>query len=52
MVTANIAAWFLARFEKDDVEERRQTEAIEALTDEVRALRAEVAALRKTSVES
>ncbi|MCX4880524.1 potassium channel family protein [Streptomyces sp. NBC_00847] len=52
VVTANIAAWFLARFEKDDVEERRQTEAIEALTDEVRALRAEVAALRKTSVES
>jgi len=45
VVTANIATWFIARFEKDDVEERRQTEAIEALTAEVRALRAEVAAL-------
>ncbi|RPF33162.1 potassium channel family protein [Streptomyces sp. TLI_185] len=49
VVTANIAAWFIARFEKDDVEERRQTEAIEALTQEVRALRAEVAALREPS---
>ena len=49
VVTANIAAWFIARFEKDDVEERRQTEAIRALTDEVRALRAEVAALRERS---
>lgn len=45
VVTANIAAWFISRFEKDDVEERRQTEAIEALTEEVRRLRAEVAAL-------
>lgn len=45
VVTANIAAWFIARFEMDDVEERRQTEAIRVLTDEVRALRAEVAAL-------
>jgi voltage-gated potassium channel len=49
VVTANIAAWFIARFEMDDVEERRQTEAIEALTEEVRALRAEVAALREPS---
>jgi voltage-gated potassium channel len=32
----------------DDVEERRQTAAIAALTDEVRALRAEVAALTVT----
>ncbi|MEU0671398.1 potassium channel family protein [Streptomyces sp. NPDC006172] len=46
VVTANIAAWFIERFEKDDVEERQQTEAILALTEEVRALRAEVAALR------
>lgn len=46
VVTANIAAWFIARFEKDDAEERRQTVAIAALTDEVRALRAEVASLR------
>ncbi|MGW7405628.1 potassium channel family protein [Streptomyces sp. NPDC054833] len=45
VVTANIAAWFIARFEKDDVEERRQTEAIESLAAEVRGLRAEVAAL-------
>ncbi|MFH0518883.1 potassium channel family protein [Streptomyces sp. M41] len=45
VVTANIAAWFIARFEMDDVEERRQTEAIKLLTEEVRALRAEVAAL-------
>ncbi|MFF9058047.1 potassium channel family protein [Streptomyces sp. NPDC014882] len=46
VVTANIAAWFIARFEKDDREEREHTEAIRILTDEVRALRAEVAALR------
>ncbi|WP_200307468.1 potassium channel family protein [Streptomyces adelaidensis] len=46
VVTANIAAWFISRFEKDDAEERRQTAAITALTDEVRLLRAEVAALR------
>ncbi|MEV5610465.1 potassium channel family protein [Streptomyces sp. NPDC052225] len=45
VVTANIAAWFISRFEKDDAEERRQTEAIEALTREVRALRAQVAEL-------
>ncbi|MFC7899565.1 potassium channel family protein [Streptomyces griseoincarnatus] len=46
VVTANIAAWFIARFEMDDEEERRQTAAIHALTDEVRSLRAEIAALR------
>ena len=46
VVTANIAAWFIERFEKDDVEERAQTEAILALTEEVRALRREVAALQ------
>ncbi|MGW0334801.1 potassium channel family protein [Streptomyces sp. NPDC003011] len=49
VVTANIAAWFVSRFEKDDVEERRQTEAIRLLADEVRALRTEVAALRERS---
>ncbi|MFJ3760729.1 potassium channel family protein [Streptomyces sp. NPDC090080] len=49
VVTANIATWFIARFEKDDVEERRQTEAIASLTEEVRALRAEVAALRPSA---
>jgi voltage-gated potassium channel len=46
VVTANIAAWFIARFEKDDAEERRQTAAIVELTEEVRLLRAEVMALR------
>ncbi|WP_030898897.1 potassium channel family protein [Streptomyces sp. NRRL S-474] len=51
VVTANIAAWFIARFEKDDVEERRQTEAIRELTEEVRALRDELAALKGTSVK-
>lgn len=45
VVTANIAAWFIARFEMDDVEERKQTAAIAELTKEVRALRAQVAAL-------
>ncbi|MFE9644124.1 potassium channel family protein [Streptomyces sp. NPDC006365] len=49
VVTANIAAWFIARFESDDVEERRQTAAIEALAEEVRALRAQVAALSEPS---
>ncbi|MEU5316162.1 potassium channel family protein [Streptomyces sp. NPDC021056] len=47
VVTANIAAWFIARFERDDVEERRQTEAIVALTEEVKALRAQVTALQE-----
>ncbi|MEU6504944.1 MULTISPECIES: potassium channel family protein [unclassified Streptomyces] len=45
VVTANITAWFIARFEKDEVEERRQTEAITSLAEEVRLLRAEVARL-------
>ncbi|MGW5732348.1 MULTISPECIES: ion channel [Streptomyces] len=45
VVTANIAAWFISRFDRDDVEERRQTAAIEALTTEVQALRAQVTAL-------
>lgn len=45
VVTANIAAWFISRFERDDEIERRQTELLEALTEEVRALRAEVARL-------
>ncbi|WP_437092346.1 potassium channel family protein [Streptomyces sp. enrichment culture] len=49
VVTANIAAWFIARFERDDEEERRQTAAIEALTEEVRALRGEVAALKRST---
>ncbi|MDI3419870.1 potassium channel family protein [Streptomyces luteolus] len=45
VVTANIAAWFIARFDQDDAEERRRTAAIEALTQEVTALRAQVAEL-------
>ncbi|MFI6942961.1 potassium channel family protein [Streptomyces sp. NPDC050418] len=49
VVTANIAAWFISRFEQDDAEERRQTEAILALTDEVKALRAQVASLSDAS---
>ncbi|MDG9701801.1 potassium channel family protein [Streptomyces sp. DH37] len=46
VVTANIAAWFIARFDEEEAGEQRQTAAIEALTAEVRALRAEVAELR------
>lgn len=45
VVTANIAAWFISRFDRDDAVERRQTELLEALTLEVRELRAEVARL-------
>ncbi|WP_328944846.1 potassium channel family protein [Streptomyces sp. NBC_00250] len=45
VVTANIAAWFISRFDRDDAVERRQTELLEALTHEVRELRAEVARL-------
>lgn len=45
VVTANIAAWFISRFDRDDAVERRQTELLEALTAEVRVLRAEVARL-------
>ncbi|QEU80756.1 potassium channel family protein [Streptomyces subrutilus] len=45
VVTANIAAWFISRFERDDRAEREQTAAIAELTAEVRALRAEVARL-------
>ncbi len=45
VVTANIAAWFIARFERDDRAERLQLAAIEELHAEVRALRAEVSRL-------
>lgn len=45
VVTANIAAWFISRFERDDQVERAQTAAIAELAREVRALRAEVARL-------
>ncbi|MFD4141636.1 potassium channel family protein [Streptomyces sp. NPDC058572] len=49
VVTANIAAWFIARFERDDAEERRQTALLESLTREVKALRVEVATLSATA---
>ncbi|GHH33780.1 potassium channel family protein [Streptomyces candidus] len=45
VVTANIAAWFISRFERDDAHERRQTALLEALTREVGELRAEVGRL-------
>ncbi|TQK44280.1 voltage-gated potassium channel [Streptomyces sp. SLBN-118] len=45
VVTANIAAWFISRFERDDAEERKQTALLQALAAEVRALREQVAAL-------
>lgn len=45
VVTANIAAWFISRFEHDDAEERRHTALLEALTHEVRELRLEVGRL-------
>lgn len=45
VVTANIAAWFISRFERDDRAEREHTAAIAELAAEVRALRAEVARL-------
>ncbi|WP_079032517.1 potassium channel family protein [Streptomyces specialis] len=45
VVTANIAAWFIARFEREDDDTVAHTRAIEELTAEVRTLRAEVAAL-------
>ncbi|MFD5428398.1 potassium channel family protein [Streptomyces sp. NPDC127084] len=49
VVTANIAAWFIARFERDDAEERHQTALLEALTREIGQLRAEVARLSETT---
>ncbi len=45
VVTANIAAWFISRFERDDQAERLQLAAILELRAEVRALRGEVARL-------
>ncbi len=50
VVTANIAAWFISRFERDDAEERRQTALLEALTTEVRELRGQIAALSGAAV--
>ncbi|MEU9164778.1 potassium channel family protein [Streptomyces sp. NPDC048424] len=45
VVTANIAAWFISRFERDDQAERLQLAALRELREEVRALRGEVARL-------
>ncbi|UUS30891.1 MULTISPECIES: potassium channel family protein [Streptomyces] len=45
VVTANIAAWFISRFDRDDAEERRRNALLEVLALEVRELRAEVARL-------
>ncbi|MGK5531286.1 potassium channel family protein [Streptomyces sp. URMC 129] len=45
VVTANIAAWFIARFEREDDETAAHTRAIAELTAEVRSLRAQVAEL-------
>ncbi|MFF3564864.1 potassium channel family protein [Streptomyces sp. NPDC002574] len=45
VVTANIAAWFLARFQEDEEEGRRLQEITEELLREVRELRREVAEL-------
>ncbi|MFK8907709.1 potassium channel family protein [Streptomyces sp. YS-3] len=45
VVTANIAAWFISRFDRDGEEERRQTALLETLAQEVRSLRGQVAAL-------
>lgn len=49
VVTANIAAWFISRFDRDDAEGRKQTALLETLTAEVAALRAEVAGLAGAS---
>ncbi|WP_404960280.1 potassium channel family protein [Streptomyces sp. 147326] len=49
VVTANIAAWFISRFERDDQAERLQLAAIRELREEVRALRGEVARLGRTA---
>ncbi|MBT2366250.1 potassium channel family protein [Streptomyces sp. ISL-10] len=49
VVTANIAAWFISRFERDDEAERRQTALLEALTAEVKQLRREVSRLSGTA---
>ncbi|MFJ8045839.1 potassium channel family protein [Kitasatospora sp. NPDC096147] len=45
VVTANIAAWFISRFDAEERLDRVNHQAILELTDEVRALRRELAAL-------
>ncbi|MCE7082647.1 potassium channel family protein [Streptomyces sp. ST2-7A] len=46
VVTANIAAWFISRFDETDEDSRRRDAALAELMAEVRALRAELAAYR------
>ncbi|MDB1087753.1 ion channel [Streptomyces sp. ACA25] len=45
VVTANIAAWFISRFEEDASRAQERSAALTELTAEVRALRAQVAGL-------
>lgn len=52
VVTANIAAWFISRFDASAAEEAKQVEAIGALTAEVRALRDEVTRVRAEVTEA
>ena len=52
MVTANIAAWFISRFDSKDAEEIRQTQAINTLTDEVRTLHDEITRMRAELTEA
>ncbi|MDX3236873.1 potassium channel family protein [Streptomyces sp. ME03-5709C] len=49
VVTANIAAWFLARFQEDEEENRRVQEVTEELLREVRELRRQVADLTEAT---
>ncbi|WP_093838873.1 potassium channel family protein [Streptomyces aidingensis] len=49
VVTANIAAWFIARFERDDRSTEELSVAVAELTAEVRALRARIAEMSGTS---
>lgn len=48
VVTANIAAWFIARFEREEADAELQRAALVELTAEVRLLRAEVQRLSGT----
>ncbi|MCD0484203.1 potassium channel family protein [Streptacidiphilus sp. ASG 303] len=50
VVTANIAAWFIAEFQEEEQETRRQQQTLDALVGEVRALREQVALLTLRAV--
>jgi voltage-gated potassium channel len=45
VVTANIAAWFVSQFQRDEAEMERHLAAIAELSAEVRSLRAQITAL-------